>query len=102
MSMKIVGRIGERVGQIVTVDLGGSGLCFGRYLRIRVRIDKTKLLRQAVALSVSLNENSVITLLVYEKLPSMCLNRGIIGYVIRECLLLFGNILIALDTKWEH
>ena len=54
---------------------------------MRVIIDVTKPLRKHVKLQSPNKENEVIILLVrYERLPNFCYNCGKIGHVYPECL----------------
>lgn len=102
MSKTMAFRIGETVGRVVDVDLGASGLCFGRYLRVRVVIDLSQPLRRTAALEVVPNENPITMLLVYEKLPLMCLNCGEIGHLVRECPLLPVGVAVTQDSIWKY
>lgn len=52
---------------------------------IRVRFDITKPLKRFVRVGVDTDEEEVIILLTYEKLPDFCYRCGIIGHALRDC-----------------
>lgn len=41
---------------------------------------------RSVSFCVNLGDRSISMLLGYEKLPLICLNCGLVGHVVRECL----------------
>lgn len=84
------------------MDLGSSGLCFERYLRIRVVVDLSKPLKRAMGLVVNPKEASITMFFVYEKLPLMCLNSGLIGHVVRECPLFLTEVSTSQTITWKY
>lgn len=52
MSKSMIMQIGSELGQVLEIDLGMSGLCLGRCLRIRIKMDATKPIQRTVKLSI--------------------------------------------------
>lgn len=65
-------------------------------------VELTKPLRKTVGLVVNPNKASITMLLVYEKLPNMCLNCGSIGHIIQECLLIPPEVSMSQTKEWKY
>lgn len=94
MNMDMAFCIGGKVGQVIDVDLGSSGLSLGRYLRIRVVVNLMKPLRRTMGLVVNPDKASITMLLMYEKLPYMFMNCGPIEHTVGKCLFLTIEALV--------
>ncbi|KAL5804454.1 hypothetical protein ACOSQ3_031254 [Xanthoceras sorbifolium] len=90
--------IGKQIGVLREIDLGATGDCLGKYLRVRVRIDITKPLRHGLRLDLGEDEASFL-LVRYEKLHDHCFHCGKIGHLFRECL---GDSHIHGETKQDY
>lgn len=101
MSKDMAAHIGEKVGQVMDVDLGSSGLCLKPYLRVKVVVDLTKSLRRVARLVVNLDEAHITMLLAYEKLHNICMNCEIIGHLVRECSLIPPEVSMS-QTRSGH
>ncbi|TXG70202.1 hypothetical protein EZV62_005137 [Acer yangbiense] len=76
--------LGQLIGEVVDMDVGVTGECFGKYMRIRVIIDVSKPLKRFLRLELEKGEESMV-LLRYEKLPEFCFHYGFIGHSYLEC-----------------
>ncbi|TXG50274.1 hypothetical protein EZV62_022798 [Acer yangbiense] len=76
---------GKISGDMVDIDVGSSGECFGKYLRIRVAIDVLKPLKRFLRLELTEKGKESMVLLRYERLPEYCFRCGILGHSFREC-----------------
>ncbi|KAK3230610.1 hypothetical protein Dsin_002491 [Dipteronia sinensis] len=73
------------VGEVVEVDLGKSGECSGKFLRVRVRIDVTIPLRRCLRVDVMGDGEEIVMVLGYEHLPNHCFLCGRISHSTQEC-----------------
>ncbi|TXG48348.1 hypothetical protein EZV62_027642 [Acer yangbiense] len=64
--------IGRCLGDLVDIDVGVTGECFGKYMRLRVAIDLSKPLQRFLRLKLKKREISML-LIRYEKLLEYCL-----------------------------
>ncbi|TXG46182.1 hypothetical protein EZV62_028316 [Acer yangbiense] len=76
--------LGQLIGELVDIDVGVTGECFGKYLRLKVAIDISKPLKRFLRLELVKGEKSIL-LLRYEKLPIYCFHCGFIGHSHQEC-----------------
>lgn len=66
MHKDLLQKIGSHVGAVEVIDTRENGFCIGRYVRIRVRIDVTKPLKQFVRVSTNPVDEDVCVILSYE------------------------------------
>ncbi|TXG72781.1 hypothetical protein EZV62_001360 [Acer yangbiense] len=57
------------IGDLVDIDVGMTGECFSKYLRVRVAIDVSKPLKRFLRMDLSGDDSESLLLLRYEKLP---------------------------------
>ncbi|TXG63892.1 hypothetical protein EZV62_010886 [Acer yangbiense] len=76
--------IGQLIGELVDIDVGVTGECFGKYMHLKVAIDVSKPLKRFLILELVKGEEYLL-LLRYEKLPEYCFHYGIIGHSHQEC-----------------
>ncbi|TXG54132.1 hypothetical protein EZV62_019388 [Acer yangbiense] len=84
MTKKMGEFIRRLIGELVDMDVGVTGECFGKYMRLRVMIDVVKPLKRFLRLELHKGEESML-LLRYEKLSEYCFHCGIIGHSYLEC-----------------
>ncbi|KAL5806286.1 hypothetical protein ACOSQ4_029019 [Xanthoceras sorbifolium] len=66
------------------IDVGATGDCVGKYIRVRVRMNIVQPLRRVLKIDLDLGEE-VILLLRYERLPEYYFHCGKLGHMHREC-----------------
>ncbi|TXG73116.1 hypothetical protein EZV62_001695 [Acer yangbiense] len=76
--------IGSCVGDLVDIDVGVTGECYGKYMRLRVAIDVSKPLKRFMRLELKQGVESML-LIRYEGLPEYCFHCGIIGHSYQAC-----------------
>ncbi|KAL5804737.1 hypothetical protein ACOSQ3_031537 [Xanthoceras sorbifolium] len=84
MNCKVARLIAEEVGTIVDFPIDSKDL-WGKFLRIKVRIDITKPLKRGIRLRLANFDTMITTLIKYERLPDFCYGCGFIGHSFREC-----------------
>ncbi|XP_071933169.1 uncharacterized protein [Coffea arabica] len=89
MSIESVKVIGECLGSFVDVDTDADGLPWGKYIRIRVSLDITQLLRRMMLISHGGEELRL--LLQYERILNICFYCGRFGHGDRECEYCLSN-----------
>ncbi|KAL5850007.1 hypothetical protein ACOSQ4_008020 [Xanthoceras sorbifolium] len=77
--------LGERIGKVKDIDVGASGDCFGKFLRVKVSIDVTKPLKRVLRVKLDGSKAEKMLLLKYERMPEYCFCCGLIGHPFREC-----------------
>lgn len=93
---------GSKVGVVGEIDRRENGLSLGRYARIKVHINVNRPLKQHIRVYVNKDDDDVIVLLSYERLPYFCYNCGHIGYAFRDCegaLLEKGKLMLGSCLK---
>lgn len=81
-------QMGKMIGEVLELDRGPTRSCLGKFLRIRLRIDVSKLLHKAVNVVVKKDEPHVTLFLSYRRLPNFCMNYGRLNHVVHERSLL--------------
>ncbi|KAL5834454.1 hypothetical protein ACOSQ4_013951 [Xanthoceras sorbifolium] len=84
MNCKVARLIAEEVGTIVDFPIDSKDL-WGKFLRIKVRIDITKPLKRGIRLRLANFDTMIMALIKYERLPDFCYGCGFIGHSFREC-----------------
>ncbi|KAL5823122.1 hypothetical protein ACOSQ4_021022 [Xanthoceras sorbifolium] len=84
MNCKVARLIAEEVGTIVEFPMDSKDL-WGKFLRIKVRIDITKPLKRGIRMRLENFETLITALIKYERLPDFCYGCGYIGHSVREC-----------------
>jgi hypothetical protein len=83
MSRAVGTKIGETLGVLEEVDAAADGVGWGRFLRIRVRIDITKPLERGRELIIG--GKAVWVSFKYENLPLFCFHCGCIVHGVKGC-----------------
>ncbi|KAM7473677.1 hypothetical protein LguiB_020920 [Lonicera macranthoides] len=84
-SREIVSIIGGKIGEAVDVDVGMNRDGLGKYIRVRVIIDISKLLKRGVKVGLA-NDTTLIWISVsYERLPDFCFECGRIDHSFKDC-----------------
>lgn len=84
MNKEIALFLGKQGGEVEEIDVDVLGLCVGKYIRIRIRVDVSKPLKRAVRLSTDLSEKPIPIVLRYEKLQEFF---HVCGFVRHSCRL---------------
>ncbi|TXG63821.1 hypothetical protein EZV62_010815 [Acer yangbiense] len=63
-----------------------QGNAGGKFMRVKVRIDISKPLKQWLCLKLSKNEEIIVVSMKYKRLPEFCFTCGRVGHGIMECL----------------
>ncbi|KAL5779625.1 hypothetical protein ACOSQ2_010362 [Xanthoceras sorbifolium] len=87
--------LGSQIGAVCEVDLGTTGDCAGKFLRLRIRIDVSKPLRRCIRVDLDGSGKAVTMLLRYERLPEFCFQCGHVGHATRECIQVESNLIAA-------
>ncbi|TXG60247.1 hypothetical protein EZV62_014820 [Acer yangbiense] len=73
----------EGMGEIS--KLTESRDCWGKFLRVKVRIDISRPLKRWLRLSLDKSGNIVVVGLKYERMPKFCYACGKVGHALNEC-----------------
>ncbi|XP_073016744.1 uncharacterized protein [Primulina eburnea] len=79
MQGKLLNKVGRHIGKVEEVDSGENGVFLGRFVRIRVRINISQPLMKFIRIKANGEEEDIIVLLVYERLPDLCYACGELG-----------------------
>ncbi|KAL5767638.1 hypothetical protein ACOSQ2_014421 [Xanthoceras sorbifolium] len=85
MTKDIGAYLGGLIGEVQDVDLGASGDCLGKFLRVWVFVDANKPLKHLLRVDLAGTDEITVMVLRYERLPDFCCKCGLIGHVAREC-----------------
>ncbi|KAL5762300.1 hypothetical protein ACOSP7_018564 [Xanthoceras sorbifolium] len=77
--------LGKQIGVVRELDLGASGDCVGRYIRVRVVVDVLRPLRRCIKVDIDASGKPMIMLLRYERMPEYCFHCGLLGHSVRDC-----------------
>ena len=84
MTKEIGWTIGSKLGEVMEVDVSDSGVHWGRFLRVRVRIDVTKRLVRGKKITIEGGESRWMQL-KYERLPNFCYRCGFLNHTLKDC-----------------
>ncbi|KAL5745637.1 hypothetical protein ACOSP7_026783 [Xanthoceras sorbifolium] len=84
MNYKVARLIAEEVGTIVDFPMDSKDL-WGKFMRIKVRIDITKPLKRGIRMRLENFDTMITALIKYERLPDFCYGCGFIGHSVKEC-----------------
>ncbi|KAL5806119.1 hypothetical protein ACOSQ4_028852 [Xanthoceras sorbifolium] len=87
MTKEIGWALGNKIGRVTDIDVGATGDCLGRFLRVRVVIDVSKPLSRYLRVCLSEGDPDTVLLLRYERLTEYCFQCGVVGHIVRECQL---------------
>ncbi|KAL5815344.1 hypothetical protein ACOSQ4_025985 [Xanthoceras sorbifolium] len=87
MTKEIGWALGNKIGRVTDIDVGATGDCLGRFLRVRVVIDVSKPLSRYLRVCLLEGDPDTVLLLRYERLTEYCFHCGVVGHVVRECQL---------------
>ncbi|KAL5792899.1 hypothetical protein ACOSP7_001493 [Xanthoceras sorbifolium] len=102
MTKEIGWALGSKIGRVMDIDVGATGDCLGRFLRVRVVIDITKPLNRYLRVGLSEGDPDTVLLLRYERLTEYCFQCGVVGHVVREFQIAndIGGSSLAPDYKF--
>ncbi|TXG69574.1 hypothetical protein EZV62_004509 [Acer yangbiense] len=93
--------IGQLIGEVVDIDVGSTGECFGKYMRIRVVIDVSMPLKRFLRVELDDMGTESMLLIRYEKIPKFCFQCGLLGHGVKECSDGLGAIGKELNKEFE-
>ena len=76
--------IGGKIGRVLDVDVPEKGVQWGKYLRVRVRLDATKKLVRGKRVTIEGGESRWV-FFKYERLPNFCYQCGKLDHGVKEC-----------------
>ena len=76
--------IGSSLGEVMEVDVPDSGVIWGKFLRVRVRIDATKRLIRGKKITIEGGEARWVQF-KYERLPNFCYHCGLLSHALKDC-----------------
>ncbi|TXG54301.1 hypothetical protein EZV62_019557 [Acer yangbiense] len=76
--------LAEQIGEVIEIPTDSRD-CWGKFLRVKVRIDISKPLKRWLRLGLDRSGNIVVVGLKYERLPEFCYACGWLGHGISEC-----------------
>lgn len=77
--------LGSIIGTVKEIDGGDSGVCMGKFLRVRVEVEIDKPLRRCLRIDVLGDGEETVMPIQYERLPDFCFGCGMVGHVLIEC-----------------
>ncbi|KAI9160702.1 hypothetical protein LWI28_010824 [Acer negundo] len=84
MNTRMAKYLAEQIGSVVELP-ADSRECWGRFLRVKVKIDISKPLKRCVRLSADGSREVTTAILLYERLPDFCYACCLIGHGLRDC-----------------
>ncbi|XP_050259988.1 uncharacterized protein At4g02000-like [Quercus robur] len=76
--------IEAKLGEVLEVDVEESGVHWGKFLRVRVKIDVTKKLVRGKKIVIEGGEQRWIAF-KYERLPNFCYRCGLLSHGLKDC-----------------
>ncbi|TXG60826.1 hypothetical protein EZV62_012189 [Acer yangbiense] len=93
--------LGQIIGELKDIDVGSTGECFGKYLRVRVAIDLNQPLKRFLRMDLTGDGKESLLLLRYKKLPEYCFHCGRLGHSFSDCGLRKENHARPMDVDFE-
>ncbi|TXG72823.1 hypothetical protein EZV62_001402 [Acer yangbiense] len=93
--------LGRLIGDLVDIDVGSTGECFGKFMRMRVAIDISKPLKRFLRVDLADDGEESLLLLRYKGLPEFCFNCGLVGHSFWECPTERGENSMKTDLEYE-
>ncbi|TXG60547.1 hypothetical protein EZV62_015120 [Acer yangbiense] len=84
MNRRMAKWLAEQIGEVIEIP-SESRDCWGKFFRVKVRIDISRPLKRWLRLSLDQSGNIVVVGLKYERLPEFCFACGKIGHGINDC-----------------
>ncbi|TXG53380.1 hypothetical protein EZV62_022549 [Acer yangbiense] len=84
MNSRITKILAKQIGIVVEIP-ADSKESWGKFLRVRVRIDISKPLKRCLKVRLEGFEKAIVALIHYERLLELCFAYGKIGHVMRDC-----------------
>ncbi|TXG63514.1 hypothetical protein EZV62_010508 [Acer yangbiense] len=94
--------LGKIIGDLVDIDVGSTGECFGKYLRVRVAIDISQPLKRFLRMDLAGDDSESLLLLRYEKLPNYCFCYGLVGHSYPMCKVRMIGGARAAGTNFDY
>ncbi|TXG48338.1 hypothetical protein EZV62_027632 [Acer yangbiense] len=85
ISRRLAKWLTEQIGEVVKIPYE-SRECWGKYPRVKVRIDISKPQKRWLLLKLTTSDEVIMVVLKYERLPEFCYACGKIGHGMKECL----------------
>ncbi|TXG70055.1 hypothetical protein EZV62_004990 [Acer yangbiense] len=85
MNRRMARWLAEQICVVVEIP-SDSRECWGKFIRVKVQIDISKLLKRWLRLKLGKEDDIVVIRLKYERLSDFCFACGQIGHMVKECL----------------
>ncbi|KAL5828003.1 hypothetical protein ACOSQ3_019835 [Xanthoceras sorbifolium] len=85
MNRRVAVLLPDTISEVVELSLKSKG-CWGKFLRVKVRIDITKPLKRGIRVWLEEVGLMITSPIKYEKLPKFCFACGLMGHSLKECL----------------
>ncbi|XP_073067166.1 uncharacterized protein [Primulina eburnea] len=85
MQADILRIVGEKIGKVIDVEAENSGLCVGKFARIRILKNISEPLLKGLYVTIPSSMEEACIVLIYEKLPNFCFGCGKLGHIMRDC-----------------
>ncbi|TXG62055.1 hypothetical protein EZV62_013418 [Acer yangbiense] len=84
MNRKATKILAEQIGIVIEIP-ADSRECWGKFPRVRVKIDISKPLKICLKVRVEGLEKATVASIHYKRLPDFCFACGMIGHIMRDC-----------------
>ncbi|XP_004293574.1 PREDICTED: uncharacterized protein LOC101304253 isoform X1 [Fragaria vesca subsp. vesca] len=105
MNVVLGRRIANYLGKCLEVEEEGDGECWGKYMRLRVRLDVMQPLRRGMKICLEGCEPIWVDF-KYEGIPEFCYHCGIWGHNESECEVVIGKergvLFVTFSRMWEY
>ncbi|KAL6201237.1 hypothetical protein ACLB2K_024952 [Fragaria x ananassa] len=105
MNVVLGRRIANYLGKYLEVEEEGDGECWGKYMRLRVRLDVMQPLRRGMKICLEGCEPIWVDF-KYEGIPEFCYHCGIWGHNESECEVVIGKergfLFVTFSRMWEY